>query len=120
VRIVYPILYPTSVPAAGVALLRLAVAALVLVLLDVSPVRSTVWIVGAWLCVVALALGVLTRCFALLVAVSSVLLWCRAGDVNAGFVAVGGLASLALALVGGGTFSVDAYLFGRRIIEIDE
>lgn len=116
----FSLLYPAGASAAGFALLRLAVAAFVLVLQGAVAADSAAVVVGAWVVAAVLALGFLTRGVAAFAAACALLLWRQSGDANAGVLVVGALSALALALTGAGALSVDAYLFGRRVIELDE
>lgn len=105
----------------GVALLlgRLAAAAaLALVLRGFAPAP---WIAFPVLVLAAsLAAGLLTRfaaaCCAVLVLVGAA----RAGGALSAVLALNALHVAGLALTGGGAYSLDARLFGRRVIRLDD
>ncbi len=66
----------------------------------------------------SLALGALTRLAAGLCAIAIAVVGAQLGDHQSLVVAAGAAMSLGLALLGPGAYSVDARLFGRRIVEL--
>jgi hypothetical protein len=114
------LLYPASASAAGIALLRLTAGAFVLVLRDAVAMDSFALSAVAWSIATMLAAGFLTRCVALSVGAAELALVTTAASGTIAFHAVGVGATFALALIGAGALSVDAYLFGRRVIELVE
>lgn len=101
-------------------MLRLGTALFVLSLLENATGAGMPLTVAAWFCAAALLFGVLTRLVAMLVVVCAVLVWQPAPDAASNLIAVGGVAAAALAFLGGGLWSVDAQLFGRRVIDLEE
>jgi hypothetical protein len=106
----------------GVALLlgRLAAAA-VLVLVMRGFVQDAPWAVFPIIVLAAsLAAGLLTRfasaCCAVLLTVGAA----RADGAMAAVLALNALHVVGLVLTGGGAYSLDARLFGRRVIRLDD
>jgi uncharacterized membrane protein YphA (DoxX/SURF4 family) len=64
----------------------------------------------------ALSLGYLTPIAAVTALAFHVLSWFSAGADSAAVALIYALDALALALLGPGAYSVDAYLFGRRLV----
>jgi hypothetical protein len=77
------------------------------------------WLVTASLAAgVLLVLGVGTRATALVCAIAAVVVGFEAGGWPAALLALAALDFGAIALLGAGAYSVDARLFGRRVIEV--
>ena len=66
-----------------------------------------------------LLLGLGTRPVALICAVVALSVGAMQSDWQTAIIAVQGINLIALALLGAGAYSIDAYLFGRRVINID-
>lgn len=115
-------IYPDGLTGVALLLMRLAYAWLpfpVLSWLQLPPPQWWLAVVASGLLAVALASGLGTRGAALLVA---------AGSASASAILPAGAAALllphasgalALMILGPGAFSVDAHLFGRRVIRLD-
>lgn len=82
----------------------------------------TLWPCPGWslfllaLTVLALLAGLFTRTMAALVAIASFGLAAALGGKPGLSLAIGALASAALVLLGAGSWSLDAQIFGRRMI----
>ena len=113
-------IFSGGVAGAALLLMRIATAA-TLLMAALHALRPDAWQVFAT-AVLALGLlaGVFTRVVGGLAALLLVMLAMRIGGAAAGFVALHGIQALALALLGAGAYSVDARLFGRRVIRLDD
>jgi uncharacterized membrane protein YphA (DoxX/SURF4 family) len=67
----------------------------------------------------ALVFGVATRLIAALSVLVSILIWLRLGGTGGMLSIFNGLDAAGLAMLGAGAYSVDASLFGRRVIKLD-
>src|SRR5262249_32524189 len=108
--------------AAGAALLLMRIAtAATLLLAAVYRLLPDAWQAFA---VLLLALGLLAGLFTRAVgALSGLLLGILAAEIGGAigaFLALHGVQALALALLGAGAYSIDARLFGRRVIRLDD
>ena len=108
--------YPGGIAAPALLMLRLhAVAITVTQCTLVRP--SSLWlIVLSAPIVLALAIGLFTRAAAALVTAVSLGVAIELGGAMGLLLAIAGLASAALILLGAGAWSLDARLFGRRMI----
>ena len=105
-------MFPSGAPGAALLLLRLSVAASLL--LDVAGHPPTLVFWGALLLVFLLCAGLATPVAAVLACLFEILLF-AAGPSNFPLL-VSALVAIALALLGPGAWSVDARMFGRRVI----
>jgi hypothetical protein len=109
--------------AAGVALLLLRFAAALTIAAacyyaNQSSLDSLV-LIAAGLAIVLLLLGLGTRPVALIGALVALAAGAMQSDWLTAVIAVQGFNLIAIALLGAGAYSVDAFLFGRRVIKID-
>ena len=112
-------MFPGGLPGVALLLARLATASvLILVFRDgLDALWPTVPLV---LLAASLVAGLLTRIMAAIGAALVLFGATRAGGVLAGVLALSALHILGLALTGGGAYSLDARLFGRRVIRLDD
>jgi hypothetical protein len=108
--------------AAGAALLLMRIATAATLLLGTLHLpRPDAWqIFATALLAVGLLAGFLTRAVGALGALLLGVLAARTGGTIGGFLALHGIQALALALLGAGAYSIDARLFGRRVIRLDD
>jgi hypothetical protein len=112
-------MFPRGLP--GVALLLLRASVALALLLESFGHRQglSVWAVGvALLLALALCAGYLTPIAAGLVFVAHALVWSFLEVASAPVAAIVALNAVALAFLGPGAYSVDSYLFGRRVVVI--
>lgn len=105
--------FPAGPPGAGLLLLRFAVAA---VLLSESFGHAWPIVIAAVVIAFSLTLGFLSMIAALLATALQTTGAFAAGTGTTGLVVASISQSLALALTGPGAYSLDARLFGRRLI----
>ncbi len=109
--------FPAGANGLGLLSARLASAALgvfcVVVFTSPLAVRGAVLAAAA-----ALAIGVLTRAAALLLVAALAIIAGAIGGVAGGLLALGALQVAALSLSGAGAYSLDAVLFGQRVIRV--
>jgi hypothetical protein len=109
--------------AAGVALLLLRFAAALTIAAACYCARQcsvdTWTLIATGLAMLLLLLGLGTRPVALICAVVALGMGAIQSDWRTALIAVQGFNLIAIALLGAGAYSVDAYLFGRRVIKID-
>ena len=112
-------MFPPGRPGVALVFLRLSVALALLLGLQGAPAGLSSWTYGVILVVSAtLCAGWLTPLGAVVALVSHALLWARSGVGDMGFVAMASLDALALAWLGPGAYSIDAYRFGRRVVVV--
>jgi hypothetical protein len=108
-------MFPTGLP--GLALLLLRVSVAVAAVLSIYAADAPHWLqASAMLVAAGLLAGYLTPFVAGFAIVLQALIWFGAGLDTTTWAAVVSLDAIALALVGPGAYSVDAYLFGRRVV----
>jgi len=111
--------FPSGLPGAALLLLRGSAAVFLVAAPMTTPMQP--WIAAAFdLLAVAVLVGVCTRIAAGLGAVGCMLLVWPAGSAPAVPFLTEAAAAAALAMIGPGAFSIDARLFGRRIIHLAE
>jgi len=108
-------MFPTGLPGLALLLLRASVAT-ALVVSSYSQNIPTWLQATAILVALGLSAGYLTPIVAVGALIVQVFIWSGLGDEAATWAAVVSLDAIALALVGPGAYSVDAYLFGRRVV----
>jgi hypothetical protein len=109
-------MFPPGWPGLALLSLRLSVAvALLLDLHDVRPLGGWIY-AAAMLLAVSLGAGLLTPIGACLALTAHVVIWSTVDIRNPGLAAIVTFDALALALLGPGAYSIDAYRFGRRVV----
>ena len=114
-------MFPRGLPGLGLLLLRVSVACGVL--LNVYGRRGEL---AAWLLAISVLLaatlfiGLLTPIAALFAVAANLAIpmSCSVGFQSAGYIAIAAINALALCLLGPGSNSLDAILFGRRVINL--
>jgi len=110
-------MFPTGLPGMALLFLRASVAFAVVVETYAHAHTTAAWLkVAAVLIAAALSAGYLTPIAAAMVIAYQVLVWSGLGTVDSAQAIMVSLDSLALALLGPGAYSVDGYLFGRRVV----
>jgi hypothetical protein len=108
-------MFPPGWPGLALILLRGSVATAVIREGCIHQHGLSAWMLGALALLVAcLCAGFLTPIMAILALSVHVLAWWKLGIDGAGMTAIALLDALALALLGPGAYSIDAYRFGRR------
>lgn len=114
-------MFPRGLPGFALLLLRVSIACGVLLNIYEQPGEVSIGLlVGSLLLAAFLFVGVLTPIVALLALAANVAIpmSCHSGLQNAGYIAIAGSNALALCLLGPGSYSLDALLFGRRVINL--
>jgi hypothetical protein len=109
--------YPTGATGVALLLLRVSISAC----LGLVAMTSATMVTGPIVIAVILALlvGIATRIVAGVSACIAVIVCFECGGLIGFSAAQHGLAAMALSLLGAGGYSIDAVLFGRRVIQID-
>jgi len=108
-------MFPPGPPGIGLFLLRLSI--VIALLLDGYGYRQPGWIhAAAILLSIALFAGYMTPIAAALGLLFHGLIWLTSGSGSVAIVSIVSLDISALALLGPGAYSVDASLFGRRVV----
>lgn len=111
-------MFPAGAPGIALLLLRLSVAAM----LFIDPSGRVLWPAALWLSVVslvaaiALAAGFLTPILALICGALKVYALIGTAHGIAPLIVLALLLSLAVAMLGPGAYSLDAKMFGRRVV----
>ena len=110
-------MFPPGWPGLALLLLRASVATALLL----QGYGHRLWLSGWMLGVVVplcacLCVGFLTPIVAILALLFHVLAWSSLSIDSAGMTAIALLDALALAMLGPGAYSIDAYRFGRRVV----
>ena len=109
--------FPSSPPGVGLLLLRISVAAALVLSFSWNQGIPLAAVAGSWLVCLALCVGCLTPVAALFAFVlQGVLLCLRPLSPAASVVPL--VDALALALLGPGAYSFDALRFGRRVLDV--
>jgi hypothetical protein len=114
-------MFPRGLPGLALLLLRISVACGVI--LNVYGRRGELadWLlVSSLLLAATLFIGLLTPVVALLALAANLAIpmSCSVGFQSAGYIAIAAINALSLCLLGPGSYSFDAYLFGRRVINL--
>jgi hypothetical protein len=114
-------MFPRGLPGLALLLLRISVACCLL--LNVFGRREALagWLLASSLLLAAaLVIGLLTPVVALLALALdlAVPMSCAVGLQGAGYIGVAALNALALSILGPGSYSLDAFRFGRRVIDL--
>jgi hypothetical protein len=108
-------MFPTGLPGFALLLLRASVA--IAVVVSSHGEVATGWLQAtAILVAVGLLAGCLTPILAVIALVVQGFIWSGFGLDTMVWAAVVSLDAIALALVGPGAYSLDAYFFGRRVV----
>jgi cytochrome b561 len=112
-------MFPTGLPGLALLLLRASVA-IAVVASSYRP-DSPRWLQAtAILVAIGLLAGYLTPIVATVALVVQGFIWSSLGLDSTVWAAAVSLDAIALALVGPGAYSVDAYLFGRRVVVLPQ
>jgi hypothetical protein len=110
-------MFPTGLPGLALLFLRASVAFAVVVETYAHAQTTAGWLkVAAVLIAAALSAGYLTPIAAAMAIAYEVLLWSGFVTGDSAQAIIVCLDSLALALLGPGAYSIDGYLFGRRVV----
>jgi hypothetical protein len=110
-------MFPSAWPGLALILLRGSVATAVVLEGWIHRQGLSGWMLGALALLSAcLCAGFLTPIMAILALSVHVLAWSSLSIDGAGMTAVALLDALALAMLGPGAYSIDAYCFGRRVV----
>jgi hypothetical protein len=111
-------MFPAGAPGIALLLLRLSVAAM----LFIDPSGRVLWPAALWLSVVSLvaaiavAAGFITPILALICGALKVYAFIGTAHGIAPLIVLALLLSLAVAMLGPGAYSLDAKMFGRRVV----
>ncbi len=112
-------MFPPGFPGLALVLLRISVAlSLLLAHWNMFPAPGPCSYAIAALLLLSLCVGFLTPLAAVIALAMHGLIWMRAGLGDTGLVAIIWLNALALAILGPGAYSIDAFQFGRRKVII--
>lgn len=112
-------IFPSGPRGAALVLLRISAASLIALCfnkLQLSPWAAT----GLFLVAAGLISGFLTRPAALTCALLATWAFIRIGGPLSWLVGLQALSAIALAILGAGAYSIDARLFGRRVIDFHD
>jgi hypothetical protein len=110
-------MFPSGLPGLALLLLRLSVVIALLLELHARRHGLAAWTLGAVLLLAAmLCAGLLTPAVATLALAVHVAIWWWLGIRSPATAPTLCLDALALAMLGPGAYSVDAYWFGRRVV----
>jgi hypothetical protein len=111
-------MFPAGLPGLALLLLRLSVAAL----LFIDQAGNLLLPAPGWLLIIsivaalAVSLGILTPLFAVLSGLAKIFALVGLAQILAPLVVLALLLAAALAMLGPGAYSVDAKMFGRRVV----
>ena len=114
-------MFPRGLPGLALLLLRISVACGVLLNIYERREELPAWLLASSLLLAAILLiGLLTPVVALLALAANlaVPVSCSVGFQSAGYLAIATVNALVLCLLGPGSYSFDAYRFGRRVINL--
>lgn len=114
-------MFPRGLPGLALLLLRISVACGLLLNVYGRRRELTAWLlVSSLLLGATLLIGLLTPLVALLALAANLAIpmSCSVGFQSIGYVIIATINAMALCLLGPGAYSFDAYLFGRRVIDL--
>jgi hypothetical protein len=113
--------HPAGVAGAALLLLRVAAASCIasVCYLAIQGAHSRWMVVALALFIVLLLLGLGTRVVALAGAAITGGIGLTQHDWSSALIAIHAINMIAICLLGAGAYSIDAYLFGRRVIHFD-
>lgn len=112
-------MFPAGLSGLALALLR-ASAAVLLIGGVLNSAAVAAWIsAGAGVLALAMILGLCTRIAAGLCAFAAAVVCLRVEGLSRLAISAHGLTAVALSMLGPGAYSLDARLFGRRVIDLD-
>jgi hypothetical protein len=110
-------MFPTGLPGVALLLLRASAAVALLTEIYLNQQHLAVWIqASAVLISLVLSAGYLTPIVVIMGLLLHGVIWAGSGVESTVWAAVVSLDGIALALLGPGAYSVDSYLFGRRVV----
>ncbi len=105
----------------GAALLLLRISAATLIALCLNTLQLSSWsAAGLFVVAAALVAGFCTRLAAVICAILATAAFIRTGGTLSWLTGLQALSTVALAILGAGAYSIDARLFGRRVIEFPD
>jgi hypothetical protein len=114
-------MFPRGLPGLALLLLRISVACGLLLNVYGRRGELAAWLlVSSLLLAATLFIGLLTPVIALLALAAnlSIPMSCSVGFESVGYIATATINALVLCLLGPGSYSFDAYRFGRRVINL--
>jgi hypothetical protein len=114
-------MFPRGLPGLALLLLRISVACSILLNIYGRRDELAGWLVAsAILLAVVLLIGLMTPLVALLALAANLVIpmSCSVGFEDSGYIAIATINALVLCLLGPGSYSFDAYRFGRRVINL--
>jgi hypothetical protein len=112
-------IFPNGARGAALLLLRISAAALLAV--GFNRLELSAWVVaGLFVVGAALLAGLCTRLAAVICTILATAAFFRIGGTLNWLIGLQALNAAALAILGAGAYSIDARLFGRRVIEFRE
>lgn len=113
-------IFSSGAPGAALLLMRVASAATLLLATAYFLLPDAWPALAALLLAIGLLAGLFTRVIGVLCALQLGVLAVRTGGAAGAFIALHGIEALALALLGAGAYSIDARLFGRKVIRLED
>jgi len=113
-------IFSSGAPGAALLLMRVASAATLLLATAYFLLPDAWPALAALLLAIGLLAGLFTRVIGVLCALQLGALAVRTGGATGAFIALHGIEALALALLGAGAYSIDARLFGRKVIRLED
>jgi hypothetical protein len=110
-------MFPAGLPGLALLLLRTSTAVALLAETYLHRQHLAAWILAsAAIISFALSAGYLTPVVAILSVLLHGVIWGNSGIEETAWAAIVSLDAIGLALLGPGSYSVDSYLFGRRVV----
>lgn len=110
-------MFPPGIPGIGLLLLRASVAVALLSEHYAYRAAPSTWVSIALIALSgAISVGYLTPIITVAGVLCHALIWIRMGGADPALICIVVLDGFALALLGPGAYSVDAYRFGRRVV----